>query len=112
MAKIPQVEQIVAHIEASGDRSVGMMPTSFKITIEGMDMKRDIEDCYDSTDDTFARKMFSRDIQKLFQDWLDYGAIGVSFDDECYDCVKVLKRKKSGKGYKKHLCPMLLAERR
>jgi len=94
-----KLEQIVINIQASGDRSVGMFPISLKVTIEGLDMKRDIEDACEN-----GRKEFRTAIEKFFAEWLDYGRVGASFSDECIDCGEVFSEKKRGAGYIKHKC--------
>ena len=87
-------EQIVANVYVQGDESVGMFPISLKVTIEGLNMKRDIED-----PTVEGRCAFREDLEKLFHDWLNYGRVEVSFSDECGDCYAILKEKE------KHNCP-------
>jgi len=78
-------EKIIVNVQAEGDRSVGMFPISLKMTIEGLDMKRDIEDCMEN-----GRRDFRRDIMEFYTEWLDYGKVMVTFSDECGDCLSVL----------------------
>ena len=102
-----KIDQIVAHVEVHGDRSVGMFPFSLKVTIEGLDMKRDIEDPMPE-----GRKEFKEALGELFYEFLDYGGVDVSFDDECVDCGQFLTRRKRGEGYLKHSCFAMCGRRR
>ena len=88
-------EKIVANVYARGDRSVGMFPFNLKVTIDGLDMKRDIEDPMQD-----GRRELRDALAKLFYDFLDYGGVDVWFSDECADCGAVLDKNK------KHECPL------
>jgi hypothetical protein len=94
MAK-EKTDKIIANVCVRGDRSVGMFPIHLKITIEGLSMKRDIEDPMQD-----GRREFRDAIAKLFYEFLDYGRVGVSFSDECIDCGSLLAKRK------KHECPL------
>lgn len=102
-SKIVEEGKIVAHIHSEGDRSVGLNGYSLKVTIEGLDLKKDIESCFSPENE--GRKNFRESLEELFSEWLD-GKVGVVFDDECIDCGTVFEKKKRGSGYKKHKCPM------
>jgi DNA-directed RNA polymerase subunit K/omega len=90
-------DKIVAHIEARGDRSVGMFPFMLKLTIDGLDMKRDVEEPADTPYN--GRKYLRKALGEFFYNLLDYGGVNVWFSDECPDCGALLEKRK------KHACP-------
>lgn len=100
------MEELKVTAYDNGDMSVGIWPSKVEITF-----KADF-DFMDSINYADNRKTFKEELAKFVQEWFTDMPTYVVFEDECVDCGQRLEKKKRGKGYKKHKCPLVEALRR
>ena len=79
------------YIEDEGDRSVGIGSNHITMEWEDLDFSNQEE-----------RDDMRKDIAQCFQDLCDNGRVGVTFEDECFECRAIMVNKK-GKRLKR--CP-------
>lgn len=94
-------------IEAAGDRSVGLNPCGVTI---------DLGDWCDTAWVNEGNRQATREsLAAWWQEYLDNGAVTVTFEDECGSCGRLLTPRASGVGYQRcanKACPEYRYRRR